>query len=85
MDKKEWLEKIEKLGKRLCPLMITEVGRFEPELCVCDIPKTRVLFLMTETFCYSSNSRCLPRGTHLDEAQKELNPRPYYIQKSAHF
>jgi hypothetical protein len=83
----EWFKMIEAIGKRdtICPLMmLKEPGRFKPEICICDIPKTRAHFLMTETICHS-NLKCLPRGILLDEASKELNPRPRYIQKSTHF
>lgn len=83
----EWFKKIKEIEKRdtICPLMmLQEPGRFKPEICVCDIPKTRARFLVAETICHN-NLKCLPRGILLDEASKELNPRPYYIQKSAHF
>lgn len=51
----EWHQQIRKLkkkGRTICPLMTAEKG-FWPELCVCDIPKTRRRFLNKER-----RSRC---------------------------
>lgn len=45
-----WIIEIESLKKRglvICPLMINKdnVGRFSPNPCACDVPKTRSTFL----------------------------------------
>lgn len=85
--KVEWIKEIEELEKKeiICPLMIQEPGRFKPRLCVCDIPKTRAQFLMTEKLCHNS-PLCLPRNFLLNEVREELYPRrPSYTSGSTHF
>lgn len=67
-----------------CPLMTQGSRSFENELCACDIPRTRVIFLRTSSVCHNG-SACLPRECLSDETKAESEPcESDYVRKQKH-
>ena len=61
--------------KIVCPISFIPPSQRE---LVCDIPKTRGVFLKTSCKECSEGSKCIPRETHRDLADEEVNTRPLY-------
>lgn len=84
-----WLKDIEALrvaGRIICPIMMTEPGRFQANICPCDIPKTRDHFFTEESneLLCSVDSTCLPTNNFADEAADERDPGPPSHTKCPH-
>lgn len=69
------LDHLEAQGIKICPLMITEPLRFPANVCCCDIPTARGLYMRSHEQC-DAGTTCLPRIHLPDEVHAETVPEP---------
>ena len=78
----DWIRQVSKAshesGCRACELMMRDPVRFEAPVVLCDIPKTRVLYLRRVGIPIScaKGGLCRPHLVLPTAAQEELSPEP---------
>lgn len=69
------LQDMEKRGKVICPLMVTDIAHFAPHICACDIPKNRTLFVNSARGSCHAEGKCLVREVYPSLIKTELHPK----------